>query len=442
MEIYRPKYLYYNEEFMENMCVVVEDGWITKVENMEKLLAELPEAHISYWEDMILIPGAVNVHNHSFQSLLRGLSCDRPFLEWRKEALYKYSPKFKKQHIYGGALFAFGEMMKYGVTTVSDFFYLHNFGMESDEMIIKAAEDIGIRLVLARTMYDWQGAPEGYRETIEEAVLNTRFLANKYKASDMVSIIPAPHSLHAATPEMIQAGHALAKELSCRFHIHVAEEPFEVKECMEAHNGLTTVEALDKLGVVDESMVIIHGVHLKPTEIELLGLRKASLAYCPSSNMFLADGITDLPAMIKAGVKIGLGSDGACSNNRNSVFEEMRMAALLQKAKTCDAMCINYKQVFNMGTKQGAEILQLPVGEILPGKRADFIGITINDLAMQPISKSKEQLMPNLVYSMQPHCIKKVVVNGKLTVDNGRIVTVSEDKILQHIQSIMEEVEN
>lgn len=442
MILYCPKYLYHKEEFKEDMAVAVENGSIVKVALKKDLMQKYPAAEINQWQDMILVPGAVNLHNHCFQSLLRGLSCDRPFLEWRDEALYKYSPRFKKEHIYGGALFAFGEMMKYGVTTVSDFFYLHNFGLESDEMIIKAAEDIGIRLVLARTMYDWKGAPEGYQESIEEAVSNTRYLANKYKDSDMVTVIPAPHSLHAATPEMIQAGHALAKELGCRFHIHVAEEPFEVEECKAAHNGLTTIEALDKLGVVDEHMVIIHGVYLKPSEIQLMGERKVSLAYCPSSNMFLADGITDLPAMMKAGVNIGLGSDGACGNNRNSVFEEMRMASLLQKVNTCDAMCVNYKQAFDMGTKQGAEILQLPVGEIEEGKKADFIGVTIKDLSMQPISKSKEQLLPNLVYAMQPHCIKKVVVDGKLTVDDGKLLTVSEEKIIELVNKIMEEVEN
>lgn len=439
--LYKPEFLYLNEEFSKSKGVLVENDTIVEVGEAEALAKKYEDASLADWSDLIMIPGTVNVHNHCFQSLLRGLSCDRPFLEWRDEALYKYSPRLQKEHIYGGAVFAFGEMMKYGVTTVSDFFYLHNFGVESDEMIVKAAKDVGIRLVLARTMYDWDGAPEGYQETIDEAVENTRMLANKYKDNDMVTVIPAPHSLHAASVQMVQAGHKLAKELGTCFHIHVAEEPFEVEQVKEEHNGLTPVELLDKYGVVDESMVIIHGVWLKDSEIKLLGERGAKLAYCPSSNMFLADGITDIVNMMKSGVKIGLGSDGACSNNRISVFEEMRMVALLQKAKTLDAMCVNYKDAFKMGTEDGGELLDLPVGKIEAGYKADFVGVNMNDMSMQPISESAEQILPNLVYSMQPTAIEKVVVNGRLTVNGGKLNTVPEGEIVKKVQRIMKEIE-
>ena len=439
--IYAPRYLYVSEVFEENYALVAAKGIIEKVGPLENMIKSYPHAPVEYLRDEVIVPGTVNVHNHSFQRLLRGLCCDRPFLEWRDKALYRYSPRLTREHIYGGALFAFGEMMKCGVTTVCDFFYLHNFGLESDERIIQAARDIGIRLVLARTLYDWPGAPVGYRETVEQAVSNTRQLALSLKGDPQVSVVPAPHSLHAATPEMIQAGHSLARELGTRFHIHVAEEPFEVEECKAAHGGLTTVEALDKLGVVDKSMVMVHGVYLKPSEIELFGARKGSLAYCPSSNMFLADGITDIVAMERAGVTIGLGSDGACSNNRNSVFEEMRMAPLLQKARTCDAMCVNYRQAFRMGTENGGRILDLPVGRLEEGMKADFTAISVNDFSMQPISSSKEQLLPNIVYSMQPTAIKKVVVGGITTVENGRLQTVAEEEILERIGRIMKEIE-
>lgn len=439
--IYKPDYVFIKEKFEKNMGVLVEDGIIKDIANITELMDKYRGNSVSEWNGMAMVAGCVNVHNHSFQSLLRGLSCDRPFLEWRDQALYKYSPRLQRHHIYNGAVFAFGEMMKYGVTTVCDFFYLHNFGIESDEMIIQAAKDVGIRLVLARTMYDWKGAPSGYIETIEEAVDNTRMLALKYKNDDMTGIIPAPHSLHAATPEMIKEGHKLAKELGCCFHIHVAEEPFEVEQVMAEHDGLATIEFLDKIGVVDESMVIIHGVWLKEKEIRLLGQKGAKLAYCPSSNMFLADGITDIVTMKDSGAVIGLGTDGACSNNRISVFEEMRMVALLQKAKTLDALCINYNDAFKMGTENGGKILQLPIGKIEIGCKADFVGIKLDTLSMQPVSESGVQLLPNIVYSMQPDAIGRVVVNGRLTVDNGNIITIPEDRIISGVKTTMREIE-
>lgn len=441
MQLYIPKYVYYKEQFLKDYGVLVEDSIIKEVAPAAEIKLKYPNYNVIACNDEVLVPGTLNIHNHCFQSLLRGIAADRPFLEWRDKSLYHYSPKLTREDIYNGALFAFAEMMKRGVTTVCDFFYLHTFGLESDEAVIQAAKDVGIRLVLARTMYDWTGAPKGYVESIEEAVTNTRTLFHKYKEDDMVSILPAPHSLHAATPEMIVAGHELAKELGTRFHIHVAEEPFEVEEVKKAHNGLTTVQYLNTLGVVDESMVMIHGVWLTEDEIELYGAKGGNLAYCPSSNMFLADGITDIPAMIKAGVKIGLGSDGACSNNRISVFEEMRMVSILQKAKTCDAMCLNYKQAFDMGTKNGAEILQLNTGEIKPGMKADFVGVDLNDLSMMPLSENLEQMLPNLVYSMEPTAIKTVVVNGKVTVKDGELKTIKEDVVRMRVRATMKRME-
>lgn len=438
--LYKPEYLYLEDGFKRHCAVLTENGVIGDTGDAEALSALHPDAVVEDWINLAMMPGTVNVHNHSFQSILRGLSCDRPFLEWRDQSLYKYSPRFGRKEIYGAARFAFAEMMKCGVTTVCDFFYLHNFGTESDEMIIQAAADTGIRLVLARTMYDWDGAPAGYVETVDQAVSHTRKLAEKYHKGDMTTILPAPHSLHAASVEMVKAGHALAKELGVCFHIHVAEEQFEVEQVRAEFGGLTPLELLDKIGVADDSMVIVHGVWLKKSEIDCLGKASGKLAYCPSSNMFLADGITDIPRMIEKNVLIGLGSDGACSNNRISVFEEMRMVAILQKAATCDAMCVNYKQAFDMGTKNGGKLLGLPVGEIKKGMKADFVGINLMDMSMQPLSQSGEQLMPNIIYSMQPSAVQKVVVDGKTTVDAGRLISVSEEDIIEDVKKILKNI--
>lgn len=440
MKIYKPKYIVSGHTILREHCIIVDGDTILAVCPQDKCSSYThgKEAITIECGDLVFVPGTVNVHNHSFQSLLRGIAADRPFLEWRDRSLYHYSPKMNTEDIYTGALFAFAEMMKRGVTCVSDFFYLHNFGMDSDEAVIRAAKDIGIRLVLARTMYDWNGAPSGYVETISQAVSHTKALYHKYRDDQMVSVLPAPHSLHAATPEMIAAGHHLAKELGTKFHIHVAEEPFEVEETKKAHNGLTTIEYLDQLGVVDSSMVIIHGVWLKESEIRLLGEKGGNLAYCPSSNMFLADGITNIPLMMSSGVTIGLGSDGACSNNRISVFEEMRMVSILQKAKTCDAMCINYQQAFDMGTQNGGKILDLPIGLIKEGYKADFVGIDLNDLSMMPLSENLEQLLPNIVYSMEPSAISLVVVNGEETVKDKKLVKTPEAAVAEKVRKTME----
>lgn len=438
MKIIIPRYLYHHGKFVKDQAVLINGQLIEKVGNRQELVKKYPAAAQVSLNDQVLIPGTVNAHNHCFQSLLRGIAADRPFLEWRDRALYHYSPLMSREDIYNGALFAFGEMMKRGVTCVGDFFYLHNFGTDSDEEIIRAAKALGIRLGLVRTMYDWKGAPEGYVETAEQAVSNTRLMHEKYRDDPMVNVIPAPHSLHAASPEMIIAGHELAQEFGCRFHIHVAEEPFEVKQVKEQHDGMTPLMYLNSLGVVDPTMVMIHGVWLTPDEISLYGAAGGSLVYCPSSNMFLADGITDIPAMMKAGVKIALGSDGGCSNNRISVFEEMRMTSLLQKAKTCDALCVDYSDTFVMGTENGAEMLGFNAGRLENGCLADMTGIDLNDLSMMPLGADLEQMMPNIVYSMEPSAVKTVIIGGKMTVRDGTVITTAEEEIKERVRDTME----
>lgn len=437
MKLVIPELLYTNSEIKKDYAVLVDGTKIKKVGYVQELEKEAAGAEVLRLSHQVLVPGTVNAHNHCFQSLLRGIAADRPFLEWRDRSLYHYSPLMTLEDIYTGALFAFGEMMKRGVTCVGDFFYLHNYGTESDEAIIQAAKDLGIRLGLVRTMYDWGGAPSGYVETVNQAVDNTKKLAEKYKTDSMVNILPAPHSLHAASTEMILAGHELAKNLGTKYHMHVAEEPFEVEQVKKEHDGLTPLEYLDKIGVVDDTMVIIHGVWLKPEEIKNLGDKNGGLVYCPSSNMFLADGITDIPLMMKSGVKIALGSDGACSNNRISVFEEMRMVSLLQKAKTCDALCVNYMQAFEMGTANGAELLGFPTGMIKEGCEADFTGIDLEDLSMMPISENLEQVIPNIVYSMEPQAVKTVIVQGKPTILDGKLLTVEEEVIKEKVKETM-----
>lgn len=437
-QIWKPKLVYTQGKFLEHQGILTEDGIIRRIAGADELQQDHPDAAVTEWENMAMLPGTVNVHNHCFQSLLRGLATDRPFLEWRDEALYKFSPILSTEDLYKGALFAFGEMMKYGVTTVSDFFYVHNDGMAGDEAIIRAAKDLGIRLVLARTMYDWDGAPAGYVESVEEAVEHTRELMGRYNGTGgMIQVVPAPHSLHAASLRMIEAGYRLAEEFGTKFHIHVAEEMFEVRDVMKEHH-MRPMELFRHMGVLDERMAAVHCVWLDEHEKELMSEARASLCYCPGSNMFLADGVTDIPKLMKGGVTIGLGSDGACSNNRISIFEEMRMAALLQKVHHLDALCVTAADALRMGTEWGGRLLDLPIGKIEEGYQADFVGMDLENISLQPLYRNYEQLLYNVVYSMQPEAVRRVVVNGKVTVSDGKILTVSETEIVRKVREVMD----
>ena len=379
----------------------------------------------------LLLPGTVNAHCHSFQSLLRGLGDDLDFMAWRDRVLYPYSTRLDREGIYLGAAFAFTEMLLHGATTCVDFFYLQDEGNENAEAVIQAARDVGIRLVLARTMYDWEGAPARYRETPARAATRTADLIGKYAKDPVISVQPAPHSPHGASSAMIRAGFEVAQSMDTPFHIHVAEGQYEGARTLEEH-GATPIRYLDTLGVLGGRMIGVHCVWLDDDEVRLMGERGAGLAYCPSSNMILGDGITRLTELMSAGVRIGLGTDGGCTNNRMSVFEEMRMAALLQKVRHLDGTRLPAEDVFTMGTGGGAALLRIDAGDIAPGRLADLVAVDLAHPSMHPPTNH----LKNVVYAMSPQAITDVWVHGRQVVKEQKLATLDQEALMERVRTL------
>ena len=388
------------------------------------------------WSHRVMVPGTVNTHNHSFQSLLRGIGDDLPFLTWRDQALYRYSPRLGADDMATAALFAFGEMLLHGVTTVCDFYYLNSQGNENAAATIEAARRLGIRIVLARCFYDRSGAPAAYRETIPQAVANFEALARRYqdRARFLTTIQPAPHSQHGATPAMIEAGAGCARDAGVPWHIHLAEEQYQVDQSLERF-GTRPLHAIAALPVDLSQMIAVHGCWFDAGERALLAERGGALAYCPGSNMFLGDGVTDLVDLVARGVPVGLGTDGGCSNNRVSVFDEMRMAALLQKVHRTDGQAIDAETCFALGTRTAGDVLRLPVGRIAPGYRCDLVAIDLDDPSVWPV----QALEKNVVYSLSPRAITDVVVDGQEAVTARRLCHVALDEIQIRVRDLTHE---
>lgn len=385
------------------------------------------------WARRAMVPGTVNTHNHSFQSLLRGIGDDLPFLEWRDKALYRYSPRLSAEDMGTAALFAFGEMLLHGVTTVCDFYYLNAQGNDHASATIEAAKRLGIRIVMARCFYDWDGAPAAYRETIPQAVRNFEELAKRYQDTErfLTTVQPAPHSQHGATPAMIEAGAGCAKDAGVPWHIHLAEELYQVEQSLQRF-GARPLHAVAALPVDFSTMIAVHGCWFDAGERALLAERGGSLAYCPGSNMFLGDGVTDLVDLVAKGVKVGLGTDGGCSNNRVSVFDEMRMAALLQKVHRTDGQAIDAETCFRLGTSTAGETLRLPIGRIAPGYRCDLVALDLDDPSLWPV----QALEKNVVYALSPRAITDVVVDGQEVVVSRRLGHVSLDEIQARVAEL------
>lgn len=407
-------------------AVVVADGRIARVETAGA--AAPGDVHLP---DRALLPGTVNAHCHSFQSLLRGLGDDLDFMGWRDRVLYPFSARLDREAIGLGAAFAFAEMLLHGATTCVDFFYLHDEGNDNAGAVIEAARRVGIRLVLARTMYDWAGAPPRYRETVGDARRRVAELIAAHRGDPLVTVHPAPHSPHGASPAMIRAGHEVAEVHDTPFHIHVAEGQYEGQRTLAEH-GATPIRHLDRLGVLGPRMIGVHCVWLDDEEVALMGGRGAALAYCPSSNMFLGDGVTRVPELLRAGVRVGLGTDGGCTNNRLSVFEEMRMTALLQRVRLLDGKALDAPTAFALGTRTGAGILGLDAGIVADGALADLVAVDLTHPSLHP----RSDLLRSVVYAMSPQAVTDVWVHGRRVVASGRLASVGLDELLARVRAL------
>jgi 5-methylthioadenosine/S-adenosylhomocysteine deaminase len=416
--------------FQTDMAVVVDGDRIARVVSVP----ELPDLPIENWGAVALLPGTVNAHGHAFQNLFKGFADDRRFESWRDDVLYPFSESLDDRAIYAGALFAFAEAALAGVTTTVDFFYLHDGGNSNAEAVIRAAHDVGIRLVLARAFYDPDAptrAPRRYREPAAEASARCRELYDAYVNDPLVNVQPAPHSLHAASPETIATALDLARALDTPCHLHVAEASYEI-DLVRRRYGTTPVRLLAKEGLLDRRLVTVHTVWADDEELDLLAEAGAGVVHCPAANAFLGDGIARLPEMLGRGIKVALGSDGGCANNRQSVFDEMRQATLMAKARLLDGAAVDAPTAFDLGTAAGGELLGLPVGKIEAGSFADLVALDLDDLSLQPLVTLDRQI----VASIQPTAIAKVMVGGGVVAERSALTMLESGRVRALVQEV------
>lgn len=393
-----------------------------------------PGIEVEDWGRVAVLPGTVNCHGHAFQSLLKGFADDLPFDRWRDDVLYPFSEDLDGDAVYAGALFAFAEALAAGVTTTVDFFYLHDASNDNARHVIRAARDIGIRLVLARAFYDPDAptkAPARYREPAADALDRLLALAREFGGDELVSVQPAPHSLHAASPETIGIALEAAATLDVPCHLHLAEAAYEVAQVRDRY-GTTPVRLLHREGLLTKDLVAVHGVWLDDEELDLMAEADAALVHCPGANAFLGDGIARVPEMLSRGIRVALGPDGGCANNRQSVFDEMRMASLMAKARLTDGGAMDAATVFHLGTRAGGDLLRLPVGSLEAGKAADLVALDLDDLSLQPLATLQRQV----VNSMQSTALAKVMVAGRVVAQHGRPVLVDGAEINERVERV------
>lgn len=391
-----------------DFAFLVENGRIARTGSVHALRAEYPSHSVrEFGGDVIVSPGFVNGHSHAYQILLRGWADDLPFERWRKEALYEVVPRLTPDDIYWIFSGAFSEMLRGGITTVVEFFYLNGRGNDHAQAAIRAADDAGIQLVLARAWMDSQSVPAAFRETIDEAQTRTLELIARYPDSN---ICLAPHSLHAASQEMVRAAMECAQAHDLMMHIHVAEAAYEGEQTRGAH-GATPVALLDRWGVLNERVVAVHAIYLSDEEKRLLAERGARVVHNPMTNQYLGDGICDVRGMRELGIPIALGTD---ANVKPSLFEEMRATALLQKLSARDGAALDARAAFDFGTSQGAAALQVAAGALAESKGADYVVVDASQIdPWSPVVNA-------LVYRGENAWVKQTYVRGKCVYDGQK----------------------
>lgn len=408
--------------FRPSVWLGVHDGMIREVRK------DRPQGEVKEFSDCAIFPGTVNTHTHAFHSMLRGCGDDLALLEWLHEVVYKHAAEFTPEDAYVAAALAFGEMLKNGITTVCDFFYLNGRGNEYARATIKAAEDLGIRLVFARTFMDWEKAPATIRETVPDARRRYAELFKDFKNHPTVRICPSAHSVYAASPEMIEAAAQAAKEGGTAWHMHVADARGP-EEIIRQKYGQSTIGRMESLGLVRKDLVAIHAIHVDQKEIELMAEREVKISHNPSAMMFLGEPPARVTHMRRAGMCVGLGTDGGLDNNTLSIFHEMKMAALVQKSIEGDPQAITAADLTKMATVEGGRIAELPLGSLAPGQLADFTVIDLSDLALVP----PDRLESHMVYSMSDRAIRQVYVHGKPAVKDGRLCGIEEAELRRRV---------
>lgn len=422
MDWYGADRIFLDGAFKQGRWLGVEDGTIRAVTDRK------PVGAVQEFTDCAIFPGTVNTHTHAFHSLLRGCGDDLPLLEWLHNVVYRHAADFTPDDAYVGAALAFGEMLKNGITTVVDFFYLNGRGGEYALATVRAAQDLGIRLVLARTFMDWDRAPATIRETIPEARRRYAELASSFKAHPTVRICPAAHSVYAASPGMIEAAAQAAEERGTAWHMHVADARGPEEAILKQY-GRSTIGRMEELGVVRQDLVAVHAVYVDDAEIDLLSERRVKVSHNPAANMFLGDRAARIARMRRAGMCVGLGTDGGLDNNTLSIFHEMKLAALVQKSAEADPQAISAADLTAMATVEGGRIAELPLGSLAPGQLADFVVIDLSDIALVPA----DRLESHMVYSMSDRAIRHVYVHGKGAVKDGRLCGLEEGELRRRV---------
>ncbi|MGD1076345.1 MAG: amidohydrolase family protein [Thermodesulfovibrionales bacterium] len=400
-------------------AVAVDKGMILDVGSHDAILQKYRAEKIIGGKHRVVIPGLINTHTHAAMVYFRGLADDLPLKEWLEGHIWPAESRWLSAEFVSDATeLACLEMLKGGITTYNDMYF---FG-DAAGVVTKR---MGMRAVLGVGVLDF---PSVAAETTAEYFEKAETFVRKWKGDASIKPGIAPHSLYTCCPETLKKARKLADDYDIPIHIHLSETAWEVREIQKRY-GRRPIKHLADMGFLDKRVLAAHCVWLEDDEIEILANSGAGVSHCVESNLKLASGIAPVGKMLKAGVKVTFGTDGAASNNDLNLLSEMSTAAKLHKAVSGDPTVLDSKTALLMATRWSAEALGLSeiTGSIEKGKAADIVIINLDKPHLTPIYN----ISSHIVYSARASDVKTVMVGGRIVVEDGRLVTGDEKEILE-----------
>ena len=366
----------------------------------------------------IVLPGLINTHTHAPMVLYRGLADDLPLMEWLNNYIFPAESKtVSPEFVRAGTRLAALEMIESGTTTFADMYYF-------EEEIARETRRAGLRGVLGQTIIQF---PVADAKTPADALARAEAYITEFRNDSLITPAVAPHALYTLDGPTLKAARELAKRLNVPTLIHLAESKDETKVA-EERLASSPVAYLESLGFLGPGVLAAHGVWVNDADMQVLKMRGVGISHNPESNMKTASGVAPVPAYLRAGIAVGLGTDGAASNNDLDMFEAMRVAALLHKHETVDPTALSARTVVEMATIRGARALGMEtrIGSLEPKKKADLITVSVSGARQTPMYDP----LSHLVYVIHGDDVRNTIVNGKVLMRDRKVLTLDETSIL------------
>jgi 5-methylthioadenosine/S-adenosylhomocysteine deaminase len=428
--------------FVNDHSIGITGNKIVSIGDRSKLKEEGAQASIDA-TGKIVIPGMVNTHTHLFQTLCKGLGHDKSLFDWFRSAILPYAPLLTEEDCYWAAMLGCLEATKSGVTCINDFMYVHPKPRLSDS-IIKAMSDFGIRGIYSRGIVDAgkdHGMPDVLIEDLDDAIEDCERVVSNYQnhAHGRIRVWIAPASLWMSSVEAFRRAGEFSKKHNTWLTWHASETRGVVDYCMKEY-GKSDTALLHDSKVMDEKTLAVHCVWLNDREVQIMEEAHSSVAHCPVANMYLSDGIARVPEMLRKGINVGLGTDGAASNDNQDMISLLKTTALLHKVSASDPTILTAEDVLGMATIRGARAVGLSerIGSIEIGKNAD---ITILDFN-KPNTTPMHDPISSLVYCATQENVDTVIVDGRILMERRKMKSVDESIIMSKVNTIVESLKS